>query len=136
MRHDNDFETTIDKKTLLVELRLQREALWEHLKDQTGPYKKAMAAHIKHVSSVLRKAADEIDAGTLTPEDGRWCGVRSIIERRIDDVPSGCADLEKKVRGYDAAISQIQHMPAGSLSITTSQIERWLGGGTVRGRRR
>ena len=132
-----NFETTISKATLLSELRSRLGSLSLQLHQKRGAYQNDLSKHVKHVATVLRQAAKEVESGKLKPDNGGWCVARRKIEERIGEVPESLSALENKIRLYEAAIFQVTHSRGDPMRVTTSQIESWLKGEpVVKGRRR
>lgn len=128
-------ETTMDRHVLLSALRGKLAELRRKLKESEAPHAREMAKHVAHVARVLERAAYEVATGKLKPEHGTWCKVERVIRERVGPVPEGTYDLEKEIRGYEAAIWQVEHSRGEKMRVTTDQVERWLGGKLV-GRRR
>lgn len=130
-----NLETTMDRGTLLAALRAKLAGLRKKLKESEAPHAREMKKHIAHVTRVLAQASKEIASGKLKPEHGTWCKAQSTIQERVGPVPEGTYELEKEIRGYEAAIWQVEHSRCEKMRVTTDQVQRWLGGETVSKRR-
>jgi hypothetical protein len=123
-----NLETTMDRHVLLAALRAKLAELRKKLKDGQGPHAKEMAKHVAHTARVLAQAAEQIATGKLKPEHGTWCKAQHVIQERVGHVPEGTYDLEKEIRGYEAAIWQVEHSRGAKMRVTTDQVQRWLNG--------
>lgn len=130
-----NLETTMDRGVLLNELRVKLAVLRAKLMADQAPHVKEMRAHVAHVAKVLAQAAREVASGKLKPEHGTWCKAQSVIQERVGPVPEGTHDLENEIRGYEAAIWQVEHSRGEKMRVTTDQVQRWLGGEAVSKRR-
>jgi hypothetical protein len=123
-----NLETTMDRDVLLKAMRDKLAGLRKKLKESEAPHTREMKKHIAHVARVLAQASKEIASGKLNPEHGTWCNAQHVIQERVGHVPEGTYDLEKEIRGYEAAIWQVEHSRGAKMRVTTDQVQRWLNG--------
>jgi hypothetical protein len=131
-----NLETTMDREVLLAALRAKLAGLRKKLKESEAPHAREMKKHVAHTARVLARAAKEIANGKLKPEHGTWCKVQDVVRDRVGHVPEGTYELEKEIRGYEAAIWQVEHSRGEKMRVTTDQVQRWLNGDLVHRSRR
>lgn len=129
---DAEFETTMPKADLLRGLDGKLMALKLERARLDGAYQRKLKAHVANAAKVLAQAAKDIASGRLAPKEGRWCNVRQAIEDRIGEHPDDCAEIDRQIAGYEAAIHQVKFNRGDPMRVTTSQVRAWLGGKTVR----